>query len=145
MKAIRVITNKDELEGTGYIEVLPGSYKNQCWNEGSLFFEEEVFGYLEPLIERHEPTYDHYAFTEIEKKQWVAIADDLDALHSLLTSRVEVAELQNHIGFIFKGTAEHFAENFEPNKAALALLIAEFSGWIRAKLKEHSAMTILGM
>ncbi len=36
MENIRIITNKNELEGTCYIEVLPGAYKNKCWNEGSL-------------------------------------------------------------------------------------------------------------
>ncbi|MFZ0959301.1 MAG: hypothetical protein WAO35_00230 [Terriglobia bacterium] len=44
MKSIRIITTKSELEGTGYIEVLPGAYKEKCWNEGYLFFDEEVFG-----------------------------------------------------------------------------------------------------
>jgi hypothetical protein len=37
MEEIRIITNKGELEGTCYIEVLPGPYREQCWNEGSLF------------------------------------------------------------------------------------------------------------
>jgi hypothetical protein len=67
MKEIRIITNKGELEGTCYMEILPGPYREKCWNEGSLFFEEEVFGYLEPIIKRHVETYDHYAFTEIKR------------------------------------------------------------------------------
>jgi hypothetical protein len=145
MEEIRIITNKGELEGTCYIEVLPGPYREQCWNEGSLFFEEEVFGYLEPIIQRHVETYDHYAFTEIKKEQWLAIINDFDKLELQLTSSKLVSDLQDQVGFIFKRGDERFSSNFDINKIALSKLISEFSKWIRAKTNEHDSITILGM
>ncbi len=30
---MRIIRDKEELEGTCYIEVLPGTYLETCWNE----------------------------------------------------------------------------------------------------------------
>jgi hypothetical protein len=145
MEEIRIITNKGELEGTCYMEVLPGPYREQCWNEGSLFFEEEVFGYLEPIIKRHVETYDHYAFTEIEKEQWLAIVNDFDKLELQLISSKSISDLQNQVSFIFKRGDERFSSNFDINKTALSQLVAEFSKWIRAKTNEHDSITILGM
>jgi hypothetical protein len=69
MEDFRVIRSQSELEGTGYLELLPGPYKDVCWNEASLFFEEDVFNYLEPIILLHASVYDHYAFTEIATSQ----------------------------------------------------------------------------
>ncbi len=66
MTYIQIIKDRSKLEGTAYVELVGGAYANSCWNEGSLFFEEEVFGYIEPTITRYEPTYDHYAFTSIQ-------------------------------------------------------------------------------
>ena len=127
---IRIIMNRAELKGTCYVELLPGPYINKCWNEGSLFIEEEVFGYLEPIIQKHVPAYDHYDFTAIDQAQWFAIADDLDALKPLLVSAAAVAELQQLIGFRSGGVGTSFAKDFEANKTALIGLISEFSSWV---------------
>jgi hypothetical protein len=145
MEDIRIITDKDELEGTCYIEVLPGPYKNQCWNDDSLFFDEEVFGYIEPIIERQVAAYDHYAFTEIEKERWFAIADDLEKLASALTSAESVSDLNDNVGFVFKGTDERFAATFDENKTALVQLFTKFSAWVRAQVNQYGSITILGI
>lgn len=34
---MKIIRNKEELEGTCYIEILPGRYLGQCWNDTSSF------------------------------------------------------------------------------------------------------------
>jgi hypothetical protein len=145
VEEIRIITNKGELEGTCYMEILPGPYREKCWNEGSLFFEEEVFGYLEPIIQRHIENYDHYAFTEIKKEQWLAIANDFDKLEFQLTLSKSISDFQNQVGFIFKRGDERFSSNFDINKIALSQLVSEFSKWIRAKTNEYDSITILGM
>lgn len=145
MEDIRIIKNKNELEGTCYMEILPGAYKNQCWNDGSLFFEEEVFGYIEPIIERHVPNYDHYAFTEITKEQWLEIANDLLSLASLLASVKSVEDLEGKVGFIFKRSKERFSIDFTANKTSLSHVAEEFSSWGRAKVIEHGSITILGI
>jgi hypothetical protein len=145
MEVIRIITNKDELEGTCYIEILPGPYANQCWNEGSLFFDEEVFKYIEPIIELYVAKYDHYAFTEIERDQCYLIAADLCLLAEKANNAASVFELKNQIGFLFKYACEQFFSDFEANKYALAKLAIHLSNWIKTKVDEHGCVTILGI
>ncbi|WP_321872656.1 hypothetical protein [Burkholderia ubonensis] len=73
MDDIRIIRDLSELEGTAYIELMGGPYARKCWNAGSLFFKEEVFGLLEPAIARQIPDYDHFAFTGIGMTDWLSI------------------------------------------------------------------------
>lgn len=145
MNKIKIIKDKNLLEGTCYIEILPGSYKNKCWNNSSLFFEEEVFGYIEKIIEKHVANYDHYAFTEIDKERWLKIANDLDDLCNILSLITSMSELKNYIGFLFNGSDKEFEENFQENKIALSELSLDFSLWIKYNIKEQGVITILGM
>jgi hypothetical protein len=145
MEIIRIIRSKAELEGTAYVELLPGPYKKQCWNDGSLFFEEEVFGYLEPIILRHVPGYDHYAFTEITANKWAAIVSDFRSLEAALERAASVEELKAAVGFLLRGAEVRFAENFQANKRALARLLNEVSAWVSSKASEHGCVTVLGL
>ncbi|MRD49447.1 hypothetical protein GHT07_19415 [Caenimonas koreensis DSM 17982] len=145
MDFIRIIKSKTELVGTAYMELLPGPYLEQCWNDGSLFFEEEVFAYLEPVIQRHVPDYDHYAFTEIAASKWECIVSDLRLLEANLESSESVQELNAAVGFLFPSTKVPFAENFQANKRALARLLHEVCAWISSKALSHECVTVLGI
>ena len=145
MEIIRIIRRKAELEGTAYVELLPGPYKNQCWTDGSLFFEEEVFGYMEPIILRHVPAYDHYAFTEIAANKWASIVSDFRPLEVALERATSVQELKAEVGFLFRGAEVRFAENFQANKDALVRLLNEVSAWVSSKVSEHGCITVLGL
>lgn len=145
MESIRIIKNKDELEGTGYVELLAGPYLKKCWIDGSLFFDEETFGYIEPAIERRVPEYDHYSFTEISMESWGAIVGDLKAVRALLQRANSVADLGGAVGFIFSGSEERFADGFVENKAALCHMIAEVSAWIEETARTHDSVTVLGI
>jgi hypothetical protein len=145
METIRAIKNKGELEGTCYVELLPGKYKEQCWNASSLFFEEEVFGYLENIISKHVPAYDHYAFTQIDKVAWDKIIDDFQSLESTLDQYQSVEDLRKDVGFLFRGSEVQFAENFKENKAALGRLLSEVSIWISKESSQKGCVTVLGL
>ncbi len=145
MQPIRIIKEKNELKGTVYIELLPGSYQGQCWNEGSLFFDEEVFGYIEPIIEKRALGFDHYSFTEVPASSWVTIAEDLKELRDLLENAQSINQLNDHVGFIFSHSKKRFAEHFLANKAALAEVVAELSDWVLVKANEYGAITVLGL
>jgi hypothetical protein len=142
---IRIIKNKSELEGTGYIELLPGAYNGVTWNEGSLFFQEETFGYLEMSLEKHAPDYNRYAFTEIKLGVWLEITQEWRALQLLLQHAASVGDLQDQVGFIFVGSEERFAENFQTNKTALAGVIEELCAWITEKARAYGCVTVLGL
>lgn len=145
MVEIRSITDKTELEGTAYIELLPGKCNGRCWNNGSLFFEEEVFGYFEPTIEIHAQGFDHYAFTEVSATQCSAIADSLKSLGAEINAATQIRELPLQIGFIFNGTEERFGENFETNAQALAAPADELASWLTDQSTTHGCVTILGI
>jgi hypothetical protein len=145
MNHIRIIKNKTELEGTTYVELLPGTYNGICWNEGSIFFEEETFGYLEPALLKHAPEYNRYAFTEIKLDAWLEIIKELKETQLLLRRAQSITELHGRVGFIFIETKERFAENFQTDKDALADVIEEFCNWINEKARVQGRVTVLGL
>ena len=145
MNNIRIIKNKSELEGTSYIELLPGAYNGVCWNEGSIFFEEETFGYLELAMQKHAPDYNRYAFTQIKLDAWLEVIQELKSLQLLLQKAQSVADLNDHIGFIFRETKEHFAEDFQTNKDALIGVVEELCTWLDAKARAYGCVTVLGL
>lgn len=142
---IRIIRDKTELDGTAYIELLAGPYKNQCWVEGSLFFDEEVFGYLEPAIERQVPDYDHYSFTEISSDDWARIGSDLGSVWLKLGESSSTAELGDSVGFIFLDSQTKFDANYAANAAALRALIQDVCAWVGDAMKTHGSVTVLGL
>lgn len=145
MEEIRSITDKTELEGTAYIELLPGKYKGHCWNDGSLFFEEEVFGYFEPTIETHAQDFDHYAFTEVSSTQCSSIAEALKSLSVGISAATQMQDLPPQLGFLFNGSEERFGQNFEANAKALAALADELASWLTDQSSIHGCVTILGI
>ena len=145
METIKIIKYISELNGTAYVELLPGAYNNQCWNTNSLFFEEEVFGYLENIIARHVPSYDHYAFTEINKETWDKIVQDFLTLESRLYEAQSGDKLLEDVGFLFRDSETRFTEGFQENKAALSRLLGEVSIWISKESSQHGCVTVLGL
>jgi len=76
----RIFWNQDGRQSSNYMELLPGEYKDKCWNWESAYIREEEFeGLLECIFARHAPDFDHYGNTTIGKDQCWAIIDDLKA------------------------------------------------------------------
>jgi hypothetical protein len=145
MDPIRLISNKAELQGTCYFEGLPGEYKKQCWNDGSVFLAEDVFGLIEPIIARHEPRFDHYSVVDIPRDTWERIIADLERLAERTVRAFCVADLAGDVGFFFTTTETEFAGEFQANADALARLVRELAGWVRERLREHECVSVLGM
>ncbi|MFP4346456.1 MAG: hypothetical protein ACLFU8_17355 [Anaerolineales bacterium] len=145
MSKIRLIRDKEQLEGTLYFEILPGEYKGRCWNEGSLFVDEEVFAYLEPIIEEHAPHFDHYAFVEIPPETWYLIIADLRDLRADLAEAESIEELRGRVGFIFAGSERDFADHFEENRDSLRELLGELIVWLEDALETHATISLLGI
>jgi hypothetical protein len=144
LDTIRII-DKSELEGTCYMEILPGEYHGQCWNEGSLYFTEEGFSYFEEIIKNIVPEYDHYEFIGILSGKWRAIANDFSKMEDLLSSAKSIDELKGKLGYFFEISQEDFNENFEKNRRDLVCTTHKFIVWIRAKLEEYDTISILGI
>ena len=86
----RILWNQDGRQSSNYMELLPGEYKDKCWNWESAYISEvEFMGPLEAIFCKHAPDFDHYGNTAIGKDQCWAIIDDLKALGS--SSATELA------------------------------------------------------
>lgn len=48
---IRLIRGKTELQGTCHVELPLAEYRERCWNDGSVFLAEAVFGLVEPIVD----------------------------------------------------------------------------------------------
>ncbi|WP_068783348.1 hypothetical protein [Paenibacillus phocaensis] len=142
---MKLIRDMKELEGTCYIEVLPGKYLGQCWNENSIFFDEEVFGYLEKSLENIFSGYDHYAFNEIHRDTWLVILERLNTLVNLLDENVTIELLKEHVYFVFGSSEEEFRQDFDNNVQRLRELIIEFVTWIKEQLKTQDYVSVLGI
>jgi hypothetical protein len=145
MDAIRLIRDKAELQGTCYFELLPGEYKGRCWNDGSVFLAEDVFGLIEPVVERHEPAFSHYSFVAIQRPAWERITADLERLAERADRATGVRDLHGEVGFIFSPTEAEFVRDFRANADALARLGRELAAWAREQLREHECVSILGI
>lgn len=141
----RAITERSSLEGTAYVEVMAGAYSNRCWNDGSLFFEEEIFGYIEPTIEKFESNYDHYAFTQIGMCDWEKIIKALAEIRSGLEVEKFRPVMLERIGFLFIDSKERFTENLKTNCVALSAMISQIEAWTSCNQFGHSCVTIIGL
>ncbi|MCM3038789.1 hypothetical protein M3201_03620 [Paenibacillus motobuensis] len=142
---MKIIRDKEELEGTCYIEVLPGKYLGQCWNEESIFFDEEVFGYIEKSIENIFPEYDHYAFNEIHGDIWLVIIERLNRLVNLLDLNVTIELLKDHVYFIFGSSEDKFQQDFDNNAQRLREILIDFQTWIKEQLETQEYVSVLGI
>jgi hypothetical protein len=128
MTPIRLIRDLAELSGTCYFEFLPGKYRGKCWNTQSVFLAEDVFGWFEPIIARHEPKFDHYAFVEIRRPTWELILAELDQVAS------PSAGLQ-----LAAPTAGVVC------RTEVAELAAELASWLREQLAHFESVSVLGI
>jgi hypothetical protein len=142
---IRLIYHLTELHGSCYFEILPGIYKGKCWSQNSVFMNEEVFGYLEPIFEYHVSDFDHYAFIEISRDDWMLIIDDFTNLLQVLDKAQNINDLIGKVGFIFKDSIELFESNFSSNTIMLANTIRHLSEWVTEQLKSQDYISILGI
>lgn len=140
----QLIRGAAALEGSAYMEFLPGRYRGTCWNPASLYTTEETFGYLEPILERHVARYDHFAFNEIAVSEWPPVLEDWLHLAKLL-DHVTLVSLPPDLGFIFGGTRDRFVAHLEQNSRALQCVIRDLSAWIFDQSKHHSSISILGI
>ncbi len=145
MEPITIFRDPALLEGTAYIELLPGGYRDSCWNVGSLFFTEEVFGYFEPVIARHEPRFDHFAFVDVERSTWNAILDDLARVAQALRTAASIDDVPPLVGFFYFGTKQEFAASFRENADSLAALLDELGLWLQHQLSREHKVAVLGL
>lgn len=144
LRDIRLFRNVSDLRGTCYIELLPGQYRGECWTLDSVFLTEEVFGFVEPIVERHVPAYDHYAFTEIPRSTWGPIIVDIDRVAERLCAVHSPGDLPE-LGYVFRTTRDRLESDLGPNCAALARVLRELTAWLADALERNDCVSVLGI
>ena len=145
MEKIAIIRDKSELDSTAYVEIISGKYQGKHWQNGSLFFDEETFGYIEPIFRRNISEYDHYNMNDGSKSEWLKIILELKELNDILSSSTNFSDCLDSIGFIFKSTKVKFQENYIEAKEQLIKLNNELITWAKEELKTHEHIAILGL
>ena len=145
MAFLQILKDKSQLDGTAYFELLPGKYKEKCWNEGSLFLDEETFGFFETIVESCVPEYDHYAFIEVLATRWQPVIARLKRLATELESAVTAQDIPVDIDFYFNDTKQNFKNDLAVNLQRLRQVSIELVGWLAATLKQHEEVSILGL
>lgn len=140
---MEIIYNLQELEGTCYLEILPGKYMNKCWNKESIFFDEEVFLYFEPIIAKAFDKYDHYSFQAINKDIWSEIIGYFKDVEEILKNNIN--DLDKYISPYFKNSTSVFSKKYKENTRELIGIMNEFTGWILKTLEDHDEISILGI
>lgn len=145
MDNIEIIKDKSNLDGTCYIELSLGKYQGKHWEETSLFFQEETFGFIEMIFERHVPGYDHYSMNNADYESWSKIIAELRQLEALLNSAKEFGELIGKVGFVFGDTRDYFQNHFQQSKAQLQKMVSELSEWAEEHIIKYGYIAILGI
>jgi len=142
---LQIFKNPSELEGTGYFELSPGIYEGKHWQDGCLFFEPEVFGYIEPLFEKYAQNYDHFDMNDIGGGEWLNILAELKRLATCLRESKAFEDVLGQIGFPYAGMRDDFQVNFFEKKEQLANLIDELVSWAEKTLTEYGCIALLGL
>jgi len=145
MESIRIIRDKMELEGTCYIELSLGKYQGKHWCQTSLFFEEDIFGLIEPIFEGAISEYDHYGMNNADKYEWDKALFELKELAKLLESANEFSDVMYILSFVFSGTRDYFQNHFEYCKTELLNVIYELVEWAETNIQKHGYIAILGI
>lgn len=79
--------SKQELSSTNFLEIGPGKYVGNHWQEGFLFVWDGAFVVAEGILSKHFPEYDHYAMNDLPEEigekviaEWRAVARQLERL-----------------------------------------------------------------
>lgn len=145
MEKITIIRDTQVLEGTCYFEISKGKYDGKHWQNTSLFFEEEIFGLIEYVFEKHCSKYSHYSMNDVSKSDWTKIREELITLNQTLNNSNDFSEVLGKVGFIFSGTRDYFQNHFETCKADLISMNKELIDWVDQTFSHHSYISVLGI
>lgn len=138
------IKTKSELQGTHYIELSLGRYRRKHWEDTSLFFDEDVFALIEPIIVANVRRYDHYEINEVNAETWQAVIVDLKKFGCYLAAAGCAEEIDSRVLWMYD-SRESFNHDFQRNKADLITMINELILWVERNIGKYGEIAILGM
>lgn len=137
-----MISDKSMLRGTLYIEILPGPYSNTCWGPNSVFFSEEHFAFIEPIVIRNWPSHDHYSFSDIPADTWFRIQKELEAMSTIIERGDRLDGLAD---YIYPQRKKRTVEAETMLLTELHVSLNEFNEWLATTLTEYDTIAVLGI
>ncbi|MCB1143274.1 MAG: hypothetical protein H7A24_12350 [Leptospiraceae bacterium] len=122
------------LNGTGYIELLPGKFDGKFWNENSLFIDHDIFNWIEPFIIKYFPAFEPYDFRIIESEIWSNISQDIEETIQTLNNGGD----RESLGFAFRSIKNFQSEYF-------IQILTEFNSWLKPVISEYRSISLLGL
>jgi hypothetical protein len=107
--------------------------------------DEDTFGLLEGIVQKHLPDYDHYAFTEVTTERWMPIIARLRAFAEELRAARSPVDLPADIQYFMSDTERQFLADFQGNVQLLYEVSTELVVWLEAQAKRNDTITILGL
>jgi len=140
----KLISDKNELDGTCYFEFLPGKYKDKCWNDNSVFLTLDIIEIIEDLLEKSNEKYDYYDFIYFDNEQ-------ISILENELSKRlIEIKNSEYKLdGKRFKNIKDNekyykkINKDIERNRNNIIEMLEKFIFWIN--LNKDNGITVLGM
>ena len=140
----KLISDKNELDGTCYFEFLPGKYKDKCWNDNSVFLTLDIIEIIEDLLEKSNEKYDYYDFIYFDNEQ-------ISILENELSKRlIEIKNSEYKLdGKRFKSIKDNekyykkINKDIERNRNNIIEMLEKFIFWIN--LNKDNGITVLGM
>lgn len=145
MENIAAIKDQNLLDGTACLELIAEKYRGKHWIPGSLFYDEEIFGLIEPIFERTVDSYDHYEINHISTEQAKQLIKKLQSVSTELSSAKEFANTPQQIGFKFACSRDYFETNFVTAKNKTINMINELIEWLKKVLSNYDCITVAGI
>jgi len=108
----RLHRDKSLLTDTCFIEIGPGKYSGEHWQEGFVFVDEDDFACAEGILKNYFPDYDHFGTNDISKSTGLLI----------------ITEWRRAATNIERLEPQEAARLLRPHDAARPGLIADISG-----------------
>ena len=112
----------------------------------SIYLTDEHFALLSGAIVKHYARYSPWGLSEIDRRTWALILDELEKLKSSLQNNPTVDDIEEYSVFGYvETTKNNFAENLTQNVADLLRVITEFQAWIIETSKDNEYISVLGI
>ena len=143
---LRLITNKEELEGTAYFELLPGRFNNKFWNNNAVFMSESSFSFMEDIVSKHYADYDHYSCSmNVHRDIWMLIITDLQYRKAIIDEAMDAEILISECSFLDNYTIGELRENWDIYKQQIQALFESTLFWIQKTLGMHEYIVLMGL
>ncbi len=143
---LKLITNKEELEGTAYFELLPGRFDNKFWNDNAVFMSESSFSFMEDIVSKHYADYDHYSCSmNIHCDIWMLITTDLQHRKVIIDKAMSAEILISECRFLDNYTIGELQKNWNAYKEQIQGLFESTLCWLQKTLEMHEYIVLMGL